>query len=1343
MESDDQPYVGPRQFEREDEKIFFGRKQEASELVSLVIAHGEVLLHAASGAGKSSVVNARLRPLLEREGIEILQPARVQGALKDVDTPNIFVFHTLMSWAENITTDVQRLASLSLKEFLRQHALSFPSGDERSSKPRLMIFDQFEEIFTTCLDRWEERSGFFEQVRDALDDDPLLRALFVMRSDYLGQLDRYAPILPQKLRTRFYLERLRKKAALAAVIEPAKYLGRSFGPGVAESIVMGLLQIQVETAPGKSELRPGEFVEPVQLQIVCQNLWRDLPAGTTEITEQYLTAADVETALLTFYEKSIEEAAQKTGVPEPRLRTWFENELITPAGTRGTVFRGASETAGLSNAAVDVLEQLRLVRSEERGGARWFELTHDRFIDAIKKSRENWWATRAGTAETLKRLKAQAAKLVGADRSKDVLLNPAELLEATRLREGPDATGIEFPPEVVALIERSEMAIIAAQREQELALESAQKVADEQRLRAELEARLAAQYQLQRRIALVRQLVAQTQKYKADKLDLALLLGLEANREADEIAGAAKQDGALSAQEADSLVAEARGGLLSALVASPYLWKFLHGHSGAVRAVAFSPHGTHMITASADGTLIVWNDAGLPVSSPLRVDSGVVWDVAFSPDGLRFASCAHDGTLTFWDVATLQPLGAKLNISEGPLYGIAFSPTEDKLAMCGADGLIRLWNVSRGEQDGPPLQGHQGPVYRLTFSPDGKTLASCGSDHTVIEWDLEKRNVRRQLRQHANEVFSVAFSPDGAILASAGRDNNIILWDESTGEPIGNPLVGHTGSVFSVAFSPNGELLMSGSADKTIRKWDVATREQIGEPPTGHDQRIYSVAFRPGTDTILAAGSASGVTTLWGGDDTRLQLATIVDKGAWILTATYSHNGDLLALGLATGRILLLSTTNWNEHMLEKHPVAVTSIAFSADDSRLVSADTNGTLIIWDTASRMPVGQPLHEHTGQIWTVAASPTGSMIASGGQDGRVILWDITGPTFHSTRMLEHHRGPLMAVAYSPDGRWLASGGLDGTVFLWEMPESESPTLLLNGEIGEVYSLAFSPEGATLAAGGQDGVIFLWDLASRKQSELAEHRDIVRSLVFSLDGQTLASGSEDKTVMLWNVTTRQAIGRLVANGQDTVFGIALRDSGGLLVAGSSKAIFWDVSFDEIRARAGFIAATWLSAKDWERHLGNEPYQIRSSHGLFLLAYWNALFGDTEAARDCFERAVQAAATTNDIDLNNNIAWYGSLHGFAAVVLAAGDRAVDLASKDPRRAIQNYRDSRGIARALSGEFAGAISDFAAFIEYATTKPGREQQVRRRETWIAELKAGRNPLDAAACLTLLREANP
>ena len=90
------------------------------------------------------------------------------------------------------------------------------------------------------------------------------------------------------------------------------------------------------------------------------------------------------------------------------------------------------------------------------------------------------------------------------------------------------------------------------------------------------------------------------------------------------------------------------------------------------------------------------------------------------------------------------------------------------------------------------------------------------------------------------------------------------------------------------------------------------------------------------------------------------------------------------------------------------------------------------------------------------------------------------------------------------------------------------------------------------------------------------------------------------------------------------------------------------------------------------------------------------------------------------------NNLCWHGSLWGHAADVLDACGRAVELERNNGR-----IRDSRGLARALTGDYAGAIEDFQFFVEWAQEYELDKEYRVQREAWIAELEAGRNPFDA------------
>jgi tetratricopeptide (TPR) repeat protein len=327
--------------------------------------------------------------LLEDEGFEVLPVARVRyQSSQEIETEqvaNVYVFNVLTSWAA-LGHNVSQLNSMTLPDFLDE--LPPQLDKEGLPQPRLLIFDQFEELFTFYPERAGNRRGFFEQVRDALGRNRLLRVIFAMREEYIAELTPYASILPEKLRTRSRLERLREPAALQAVTEPLTRSRFCFAPGVAEKLVGDLLQVNLGD---KAHSVRGEYVEPVQLQVVCDTLCRRLPSNTSVITLDHLQKfGNVNEALANFYKQCLKETTRTTHVWGGRLRRWFGEKLITPEGVRDTVRQGQGETGGLPNRAVQKLEELHLIRGEERPGrGRWYELTHDRFIGPIQEVNRN------------------------------------------------------------------------------------------------------------------------------------------------------------------------------------------------------------------------------------------------------------------------------------------------------------------------------------------------------------------------------------------------------------------------------------------------------------------------------------------------------------------------------------------------------------------------------------------------------------------------------------------------------------------------------------------------------------------------------------------------------------------------------------------------------------------------------------------------------------------------------------------------------------------------------------------------------------------------------------------
>jgi hypothetical protein len=396
------PYVGPRPFTEEEQRFFFGRAEEIEVLTSLVVARRASLLFAQSGAGKSSLLMAGLTPRLLRHTrisrgrtiqerlVSDIRIARVGKGQEELQPASIFVQSVAISLAGDEAASIAREITL---DQVVSGLLAPGEGSDTgtaASLPFVLVFDQFEELFTRHQSRRNDRLDFFRQVGEVLSAHDRLRVLFSMREDYVAELVPFAHLLPDALRSRYRLERLSFAAALVAVRKPAELSAspHPFAEGVAEALCANL------------QSGTGGDIETILLQVVCHRLWTKLAEEKSEIGHDDLqTAGNVDDALRAYYDDVVATvvttlAGTATPVSERRVRRLFSQHLITPARTRALVFRDDANgfTAGLPNAVMDVLSgsNVNIVRSEVRSGGRWYELSHDRLIAPILASNEAW-----------------------------------------------------------------------------------------------------------------------------------------------------------------------------------------------------------------------------------------------------------------------------------------------------------------------------------------------------------------------------------------------------------------------------------------------------------------------------------------------------------------------------------------------------------------------------------------------------------------------------------------------------------------------------------------------------------------------------------------------------------------------------------------------------------------------------------------------------------------------------------------------------------------------------------------------------------------------------------------
>lgn len=320
-------------------------------------------------------------------------------------------------------------------------------------------------------------------------------------------------------------------------------------------------------------------------------------------------------------------------------------------------------------------------------------------------------------------------------------------------------------------------------------------------------------------------------------------------------------------------------------------------HSGPVRAVAFSPGGLSLASASSDGTARLWDLRALRHRGGFSSKRGFS-AVAFTPEGRYLIAGGDDGVIRLWDART-GVKRAELSSGKGAIWCLAVSPDGRRLAVGGEDGLVRLYDLRRTRPKlKRVLSGALGTVTSVAFSPDSRTVAAGGADWRVRLWDAASGKAGRVLGGHHDWVWSVAFSPAG-ILASGGNDGRIKLWNAATGRELAE-LKGRASRVLSVAFSRDGEYLAAGGYD-VMMLWDARKRREV-KAFTDHADRVRSVAFSA-DGKLLASGSEDSTVRLYSMDAARAELQVPRPLAPAKLIARASMSGrDILVSVSNTGQ---------------------------------------------------------------------------------------------------------------------------------------------------------------------------------------------------------------------------------------------------------------------------------------------------------------------------------------------------------------------------------------------------------------------------------------------------------
>jgi len=288
--------------------------------------------------------------------------------------------------------------------------------------------------------------------------------------------------------------------------------------------------------------------------------------------------------------------------------------------------------------------------------------------------------------------------------------------------------------------------------------------------------------------------------------------------------------------------------------------RILKGHFGKIYAMHWSSDSRHLVSASQDGKLIVWNGFTTNKVDAIPLRSSWVMTCAYSPSG-NYVACG------------------------------------------GLDNLCSVYKLSNKDAAGSPqkthgeLAQHEGYLSCCRFIRDDEIVTSSG-DSTCILWDVEQKSPKAVFHDHTGDVMSVSIFDANDVFVSGSCDASAKVWDHRQQKACVKTFTGHESDINSVQFFPDGNAFGTGSDDSSCRLFDIRSYSQLSKYS---DDKILcgitSVAFSR-TGKLLCAGYDDYNCYVWDtlagrlvdqliGHDNRVSCLGVTDDGKALATGSW------------------------------------------------------------------------------------------------------------------------------------------------------------------------------------------------------------------------------------------------------------------------------------------------------------------------------------------------------------------------------------------------------------------------------------------------------------------------
>jgi hypothetical protein len=809
------PYRGLDAFYETDTRIFFGRSKLIRgawirfQTLQRGLGPRIMAIVGASGSGKSSFVRAGLVPELVRNPFE------------DLLSPNILVLRPGMAPFERMGEVLRRLPGLSEadvsilaeREFSAAtiHGLLAKSAGKDRSR-FLIVVDQFEELFTECVDSEKRRSFLDNLALASTEPDGLVSVLLTLRNDFASAVQTPPAFAMAVRQNRVVVHAIDREGLTESVARPARDLGQPWPPSFVDAFV--------DQAEGRAGALP-------LLQFALKQLWPEHVIGhldeanwSSRLIEDFLVqAADT---LFDMTEGVERECAQRI------IRRAFLSMVQLGEGTPDTrrvarlsdfVANGEQPEVVRRVLAPFAAPEARLITTSEEGGEPTYELTHESLITSW--DRLHAWLGNVPDKTEGEHIRAELRlrrRLWAASREwrsgTGGLWRPPELELLTGLLE---RSADELTSDEKAFAENSENEWhhhleVAGRKERRLhVLFRAAQVLSV--MLAVLAGVATWQWRLasgESQIALARQLAAQAEiEQERGNINRSALLAVESLRRQPSFEG-------------DRALRRALRELGERTLRAIWSRGWQTQPSSHLNHATFSPDGKYLVTTGLGKSGRVIDALSGKDIADLGL-TGAVHVVAFSSDARYLATESEaDGSMTVqvFEAATWKEVSRLNNGIEGD--AMALSAGGRYLALRSSNNGVRVIESATGKETWRWQRGNV--LASVEFSSDNRYLAAGWNENDAYVDIFDLGTGKEVSRVQFGPILIVSFSPDGHYVAAGTVQDNVYVFETQTGKIVS--VLSGGGLIQVVKFSPNGQYVAFSNPSNVVKVFEVSTGKE-------------------------------------------------------------------------------------------------------------------------------------------------------------------------------------------------------------------------------------------------------------------------------------------------------------------------------------------------------------------------------------------------------------------------------------------------------------------------------------------------------------------------------------